>query len=83
MTTDVHELTIPDIRDDERFSYCVGTPWHEIDPVRFSENPNDVRVYSNGSQVQHGTMADARKYCEHATKRTGYPTRVYVLVPMP
>lgn len=38
---------------DKQFSYCVGRPWHPEDV------DSSICVYAYGSQVHHGSMANA------------------------
>lgn len=62
-------------KDSEKFSYCVGTPWHPED-----EN-SSICVYAYGSEVHHGTMEDAegfKRYVEGQNKDKKY--HIYKLV---
>lgn len=61
------------------FSFCVGRPW-----PKSADNPNgtSICVYAHGTEVHHGTMADAKIFLGHANGQTGKKNRIYKLVPV-
>lgn len=76
---------MPDIQQSEKvdpeqaeFSYCVGRPWPTSKAARPSTN--NICVYSYGTQVHCGTMADAETLRKHVNERTGEENFIYKLV---
>ncbi len=63
----------------EKFSYCVGRPW----PANMS-NPDGthISVYAHQTQVQFGTMEDAKAFKEYVDGVTNEENFIYKLVPV-
>jgi hypothetical protein len=67
-------------RETETFTFCVGRPWP--DELCIGGNPGGtaIRTYAHGTQVKHGTMADAEAFRQYVNARTGEENFIYKLV---
>jgi hypothetical protein len=62
-------------KQEEKFSYCIGRPWHPDDPN------SAIGTYAYGSEVFHGTTEDAEKMKEFLEGRSeGKKFNIYKLV---
>lgn len=59
---------------DEKFSFCIGRPW--------STDPTNLCVYAYGTQVHHGTRADAEEYKAYHEASSGEELQIYKIVPL-
>jgi len=65
------------VLEPETFNFCVGRPW-----PKNPKNPSDtaLNIYAYGSQIHHGTMANAEKFRDYVNAQTGEENFIYKLV---